>query len=339
MINWLFLWSSKRPPLWESVVENINTAIDSDVTIDHNGESYIPSVTWEDVPEAVVTNVHKERLLGQNINQFENEFFKFVIEPNVSEIEPEKELVIKPHMWPSFGLRKDICKPFSLDEIYVHLQKYKWVSIGFFFDGNTTHVANDEKRGISLSQSILYARDENNTVINVETGERLNGQKNLNCVTYVNFRLLSDESFVVCTLNPNLVAVPNLDRQVSPNGKHKWTTMNTYDSSFSKYLLKPKFNAVKINETIFAGLGKSLTVDLYEDSLYFLTSGSKDKPNFPVEVETNLQFTNIENKYEFIVNKPTSYIRFKIKTNSMNDKYFNKRTAGYEILEYLVIGE
>ncbi len=337
MINWLFLWSSKRPPLWESVIENINTSVDSGIDIKHGGETYVSPVNWKDIPEFAVTDIHKEKLLGQNINQFENEFFKFVIERNTSTIEPEKELVIKPHMWPNFGLRPDICKPFCLDEIYEHLKKYKWVSIGFFFDGTTKHVANDDKRALTLSQSIIYARDENNVVINVQTGEKLNNYKSLSCVTYVNFRLLSDDSFVICTVNPNLVAVPNLNKESSLNGRHVWTTLNTYNTSMYGYLLAPKFKCTKVNDTLFTKLNSVLEISLYEDSLFYITSG--EKPNFPIGIETNLQYTYDGNKFKFIVDKPMSYIKFRINTGSLNNKYFNKSNAGYEILEYLVLGE
>ena len=331
-MNWLFLWSTVRPPIWEATTENLNQGLNSSEYMIGLKQKWVPPINWKEIPGRLLREDHKKRLNGQMLNQFEGEEFKFVIEKNNSQVNPEDELVIKPHMFPTFALSHDKCKTLNLKKLKEYFKNYEWVALGFFFEDSSDLEYNE--RAYALSSAILYARNGSNKIVNIETGEMLDNYDHLHCNTYVVFRLLSDENYVVATVNPHLVSVPFLHNEFI--GNDTIITMNTFNTSFDKYMIEPAFeNCNVVNNTIFAN--KNFNVNLYEDAWIYLRHSQI--PNFPVKVETNLKYTSDKNKYTFEPKKGMGYIRFKVHTKSINKKYNNIEKAGYEILEYTVVGE
>ena len=335
MINWLFVWSSKRPPVWEATIQNMNQAITSPYTQDWEGNSWISPVNWKDIPTRVLTDDHKKYLNGQLLSQFENESFKFVIESNNTSINHDDGLIIKPHLIMNLGITKNNSRTLNLDKIYKHLENHEWVSLGLFI-GNTP--PSPEERSNLLSRSVLYARNADEKLIDLDNNVQLPDNDYISCITYINFKKLKDDKFVVCTLNPNLVAVPHLDEGILDD-KHRFLTLDTYDSTLDDYLLTPNIEDAKVinGNNIFAKLNKPFKIKLYEQSLMRIKF--VEIADFPVEVETNIRCTVKDNVYEFTPDKSMGYVSFKINTNFLSDKYNSKTTAGITTLEYVVIGE
>jgi hypothetical protein len=335
MINWLFIWSSKRPPVWESTIQNMNQAVSSTDYMKWNGNEWVPPVNWKDIPTKFLKSEHKKRLNGQVIEQFENESFKFVIDRNITEIEKENPLIIKPHMYLEEGLNEGNCRTLNLDEIYKAFNNYQWVALGLFFGGGTIP---HKERGIALAKSILYGRNAENKLVNVVTGEKLTNTDILSAVTYVHFRMLKDNNFVICTVNPHLISVPLLGEGIVDN-KHRFLTLDTYDSTMEEYLLKPQVhNAVVVKDTVFAKQHEPFDINLSDLSIMWLKF--TEKPDFPVKVETNIPHKyNGNGSYTFTPDKPYGYVKLKVDTGAMIDKYNDKNFAGITTIEYIVIGE
>ncbi len=330
MINWMFIWSSKRPPVWESTLQNMNVALSSSDYLE-GAQTWYPPVNYKEIPGKYLKDSHK-KLKGQLLDQFENEAFKFVIESNKSEVNPDHALIIKPHLYPDVGLNNTLCKTLDLDLIYSYFKNYQWVSLGLFFTGTPKY----EERAISLAKSSLYGRNFDNKLVDLETGIHYPEYDYLSCVTYINFRQLKDPNIIVATLNPHLVSVPHLEDGFS--NKHVYMTLDTYDTSLKEYLIQPSFDNCKIVDNhIFVKKNTKFKINLYNHSLLNLKYDKK--PKFPVDVNSPLQYEQNQNEYSFTTNKDVSYIQFKIQTGSLNDKYNNVETAGYTNLEYIVIGE
>ena len=129
MKDWIFYWSSKRSPIWESATFNMNVALDhpieggiADGMYPHVHVDNIP-VKYHDVYDFSIFN-------GSWLDQFEQEAFKFVVQYNNSAHNPQDHLVIKQHMYPDMSLNESNCKTINLDTLSDMLDKHSWVALG-----------------------------------------------------------------------------------------------------------------------------------------------------------------------------------------------------------------
>ena len=329
MNKWLISWSSKRPPAWESVMMNMNQALNSDMTMTTGNLNWHVPVHVDEIPGHLRKPEHNT-LRGQLLDQFENEAFKYVLAENNSGELNDHQLIIRDHLTEGKFIVPEGSRYINLDKVEKFLQNYEWVSLGYLLEDITVGYNN---RSIPLSLSIYYTRDRDNNIINVETKEKICEFNKIHVVTYANFRKLKDPGINVITLNPHLVSGSGDNGNV--NG-HMWASLDTYDSGFDDYLLDPKINnAILINKTIFAK--DEFSINLYEKSLMFLST--LELPDFPVELETNLKYSVKKNIYNFKLDKEVGYIRFKIHIGDLNKKYNDITTSGISFIEYTVVGE
>lgn len=331
MIDWLFIWSSKRPPLWEATTQNLNVEMSGRNFATAHGKKYYIPVNVSDMPEHIKHEF--KHLKGQILDQFENEAFKFVVDANVSDYNPEDDIIIKPHMFLELGLNETNCKTFKLDTVYKHFKNYKWVALGLFFSGE--HM--DYKgRANSLAKSIFYGRNAQNKIINLETGLELAEYQYLSVVTYLVFKQLHDTNIITVSMNPNLVAMPHQSLDVIKN-KHRFVGLDMYDTGIYEHLLKPDVSGgVQIGDTIFAK-GNSVSVNLYENGLRYIKHSQL--PDFEVELDTNLKYKVENNRYIFEADRAIGYADFTINVGSILDKYLEVSKAGKTKLQYIIVGE
>jgi len=331
MINWLFVWSSARPPVWEASLHNMNVAVGSDISYNFEGRDLIPSVNKDEMGHRV-NDPKFDTLNGQILSQFENEAFKFVVEQNHTSINGLDQLMVKPFMLPIMGLNKSNCKTLNLGEIYKYLETNEWVSLGFVINGDDS--IKYEERANTLSKSTLLTRKDNQRLFDLERDEYLPDNFRLNCVTYIVFRKLADSEIVICTLNPHLVSVPNLDTdKVDIN--NNVCVMNGFETDISRVMLDPRFINAKLYDDVIITDSEEFEIMLFEETLLNYAFGKV--ADFPVEVITNLPYTVIKNKYTF--KKQNGYIIFKIKTDDMTHKYSFPDSSGYFNLKYKVYGD
>ena len=315
-------------------MQNMNLALNSPDTMDWRGRSWVPPVNWKDIPTRLLTTNQKKTLNGQLLDQFENEAFKFVLEKNLSDVNTDDHLIIKPHMLLDLGLNDTNCRTLDLNKIYKHFDNHQWVSLGFFFGGGNVEY---EDRAYTLSQASLYGRNHKHKIIDLDNKYEYPDYDYLSAVTYVHFRKLKDSNFVICTLNPHLVSVPHLDEGIV-GGNHRFLTLDTYDSTIEEYLINPSIvGATVVDNHIFAKGDEPFTIKIGEESLLWLKF--EELADFPVKVETNLDYSKKDNHYTFNTNAPIGYIKLHIHTDSMSDKYNDKGNSGITTLEYIVVGD
>jgi len=329
MNKWLISWSSKRPPAWESVLMNMNQVLNPNTTMTKGSLNWHVPVHVDDIPGHMRKPEHNT-LKGQMLSQFENEAFKYVLGGNNSDYFDDHQLIIRDHLTDGQFIVPEGSRYIDLDKVDKYLQNYEWVSLGYLLENNTIEYS---ERSTPLSLSIYYTRDRDNNIINAETKEKICEYDEVHVVTYANFRKLRDTSINVITLNPHIVS--GSGESGSVNG-HMWASLDTYDSGFDEYLLAPDINnATVINNTIFAK--DEFSINLYEKSLMFLST--LELPDFPVVLETNLNYSVNKNIYNFKLDDKVGYIRFKIHIGDLNKKYNDITTSGISFIEYTVVGE
>lgn len=331
--TWFFLWSSRRAPVWENVCENMNLALSSQDYMEGYGFKWIPPAHWSDIPERGLTQQHRKSLNGQFVSQFENESFKFVAEENKTPVNPQHHMVIKPHLIPDIGIIESVCKTIDLDFVYSQFKNYQWVSLGFFF--SEQHIKKEDRTS-ALSNAVLYGRNFSNKIVNLETGIHMADFRYLPVVTYVNFKLLRDKNYVVATVNPNLVTIPN--NQNTMIRDHRIISLNTYSTSLHNYIITPGFSDCKVvNNTIFVKKDKQFSINLYENSTLWMKYG--DKLNLDIEVDTNIKYEIQGSRVVFTATKSIGYIEIKINVGDLNDRWGPVDSAGITKLSYIVTGE
>lgn len=336
MIDWLFLWSSRRPPIWEAVTQNMNNVFWKN---NNEFDDYIFSVNKNDIPEKFHTHLDIDKFSGPILDQFENEAFKYVIEPNdgLSKYNRQDHLVLKQHMFPNMSLNETNCKTINLDRIYELVQKYEWVSLGVIFSN-----ADEEKRLNKLNilaTSVLYTRDKDTLqIINLDGGNQPDNNINyLNCISYITFRQLKDKNIVMGVLNPHLVALTHTENRIL-NEVHRLSSMDTHDTLIEDYLLKPEVYFGKVvGDTIFS-INNSVIIKQFQDSLFWHRYGQL--PNMPVDIDTNLNYEVVGNEIHINTDKKIGYISliYDVGTMTISDE-LKKQMYGKIKIDYKVIGE
>ena len=327
----MFVWSSRRPPMWEASIHNMNVAIGTGLTFNFSGTEVIPSVNSDEMNPEFFKESH-DILNGQIISQFENEAFKFVIETNKTPMDRDSQLMIKPYMLPDMGLNQFNCKPFNLDKINTYLETNEWVALGFFINGNSE--LEYEERANTLAKSIYYTRKDGQRLYDLDNDEYLPNNYRMNCVTYIVFRKLADPEIVIGTVNPHLISIPNMDSgQVDDN--HNMCAMNAFDSDIAHFMINPVINHADVIDDIIVPTADEFEIHLFEKTMLKYLFNKVGE--FPVEIKTNLEYTRIDNKYTF--KNRDGYIIFKIKTDDMMHKHTHPEQSGYYTLKYKIYGD
>jgi len=180
MKNWAFLWSSKRQPVWESTLYNLNIDVGSSKTVTRFGGTFLPPVNISDAVKKTIDPYFSNHS-GQILEQFENEAFKFVIEKNYTNQSPKEcPLIIKLHMFLDLGIDEYNCKPINLNKVEKYLEDNEWVALGFFINGNDT--LKYEDRANTLSKSTWYTRKDKCSIYDLERDEYLPNNYILNTI-------------------------------------------------------------------------------------------------------------------------------------------------------------
>lgn len=332
MINWGFVWASRRPPIWENCTDVMNLAIGDKWSF--NGW-YVPVDTGLHPIPTIAGDKRLQQLQGPIIQQFETESFKYVIETNNSGMNLEDggvsgHLILKEHMMLNISLTADNCRGIDLDEVYGHLENHSWVALGV----PMSNVAINNKT--IMAKAYYYTRDDNFDVINLSgDNQPIDGLRVIDTVTYCVFKRTKNSDLVMCVLNPHLVAMPSIDSNVY-EGKHHVFTMDAYDATLEEYFLTPRIEGsgtYTVNKnTIFTTT--EFTIHEYEAGTYFTKFGNKIK--FNREIKSNLTFKAKDGKIIVDPSRHFGYITIEYDVDGMINRYDSAAKAGKYKIEFIV---
>ena len=336
MIDWIFLWSTKRPALWESVTENMNSVF-WESNFDY--ENYVIPVNKINIDSQYNNLDFLNDLNGPVLDQFENESFKFVIQPNsgLSSYNRQDQMVLKQHMFPDFSLSGDNCKSINLDLIYELVNKYKWVSIGTIFSGPDDDVRLNKLNSIAASS--IFIRDIDTLKISVldKNNQPDNDITYMSCVTYMTFQKLKDDSVVLCILNPHLVSLTHSEN-LTLDKIHRISALNSHDTSIENFLLKPNINVGKLNSSnlIFSD-NRIVEIAPFKNSTYWHKYGSI--PSIPYSIESNLPYVIDCDIIKILTDKSIGYFSIIFDVGSMTNLHMKKNTFGKINFDFTIIGD
>jgi len=332
MINWAFIWASRRPPLWENCTDVMNLAVGDEWTFQG---WYVPVNTGLHPLPKMGNDDRLKKLRAPILDQFESESFKYVIDVNNSGMNVEGNqsyghLVLKEHLMPNVSLTAENSRVINLDEVYSYLENHSWVALGIPL--SNIAITNQTL----MAKSYYYTRDKDLNVINLSgDNQPLDGLNSIATVTYCVFKKTKNNDLVTCILNPHLVSIPNLDAEMIGE-KHFVYTLDAYDSTIEDYFLAPRIegNGVHtINKNIIFASTQFVIHD-YENGMHFIKHGEKIR--FNREVKSNL---SIKVKEDRIMVDPTrhfGYISIEYDVDGMINRYDHANRAGKHKIEFIV---
>lgn len=321
MIDWIFFWSSKRPPIWEEATKNMN------MSTRHTIGPYNCPVNIVDVPKMYHDHEVAPSLKGSILDQFEAEEFKYVIARNPEIFNPDDKLIIKKHLFPNLSLNETNSKTIGLDYLNDLLDTYGWIAIGQIF----SNVDLNPNEGVA--RSIYYTRHPDTLqIINLSGQNQPMDHTFLPAITYVVFHKTKNRNCIVAVLNPNLVAMPQIDSGVLDDN-HRMSVVDFYGGSIESYLLTPSIkDGMLVGDSIFAE--EEFQIHQYRGSKYFHKYG--DALRFPLEVETNLEYEVVGDIIRVKVVKPNGYIRLHYDVDAMINSYIKNSDGGIHTIEYKI---
>ena len=332
MINWAFIWASRRPPIWENCTDVMNLAIGDKWSF--NG-LYMPVNSGRSSLANIVKDERIHTLKAPILEQFESESFKYVIETNNSGMNTEVgesrgQLILKEYLTPSVSLNPENSRVINLDEVYGYLEKYSWVALGT----PLSNIAMNKKT--LMAKSYYYARDDDFNVINLSGDNNpIDGLASIATVTYCVFKRTKNKELVICVLNPHLVSMPSIDSNVYDNSHHVFS-MDAYDATVEEYFLVPRIEgsgAYMVNRnTIFTT--SQFTIHEYEGGTYFGKYGRAIK--FDREIKTNLTIKVKDGKIHVDPTRHFGYITLEYNIDSIINRYDRTATAGKYKIEFIV---
>jgi len=338
LIDWTFIWSTKRPPIWEAVATNMNNIFWDSDRIPERYKQYVLPVNNSDVPAE-----HHALLAGLSapvLNQFENESFKFVVQPNsgMSQYNRQDQLVLKEHMFPDMMLSDDNCKTLNLDRIYELINQYEWIALGLMFSNSSEDIRLSKRN--TVASSVLYTRDKDTLdIVYLDTDNQPDNTLSvLAGVTYIVFQKLTDPEIVLGVLNPHLVSLAPFDASIMQE-KHRISIIDGYELTIKQYLLEPKISQGKLiaGDTIFAKDGK-VVIDLFLNSTF--CNKYNCTPDIPFAVESNLPFEISNNRIIIESNKTIGYVSIEFNVGDMTDTYRAiKKLFGKTNIDFKIIGK
>jgi hypothetical protein len=334
MINWGFMWSSRRAPAWENCNDAMNLALGDNWVF---GDYYFPVNSGNTGSPLVEFNDDQriQKMTAPVIDQFESEAFKYVIDENRSGYnfdaqERMGQLILKEHLALDISLTPENSRVINLDEVYRYLQDHDWVALG-------TPLNNIEiSKKTLMAKAFYYTRDKDLKIVNL-SGENQphNDVPSIPTVTYCVFKKTKNGSYINCIVNPHLVAVPQMD--VKTYGEHRVFALDSFDSTIEDYFLRPSIigSDTKIinNNVIFTTV--QFTMHEYESGFHFIRH--KTPIVFPRKITTNLEISAVGNVIKITPSRNYGYISIEYDVDAMINSYGAVSRIGKHKIEYTVI--
>lgn len=320
MIDWVFIWASRRAYIWDNVTNNINLAMNERYALpDRYFPAHIKNVV--DVYRDLVPN--KEELRGQILDQFEAESFKYVMEST-----HDNKLLIKENLQIKVLTNETNSRTIDLDEVGMYLEKYKWVALGVVL----SNVEISDKTVVA--KSFYYTRDQNTLqIINLSGDNQPLEHTHLPVITYAVFKKTTDPSVYVSVVNPNLISLSNIETVAL--GKHRVTTVNGFEEGIDSFFLKPAIVGANVinNSTIFAENDFQIH-EFVEGGFYQRLS---KKPIFPKTITTNFHIDHRDNIMRVMINQAIGYISITYDVDGLINNYDDRRSGGKHKIDFLVV--
>lgn len=328
MIEWIFIRPTLRPQSWEHATENMNMSLRKD----RQAFGYRAPVNINTVPKALLQYATEDmrNLKGQVLGQLETEEVKYTLTGIL--FDKSTHITLKAYSTPITNMDDVTCKGINLDEVYEHLQTYPWVSLGIVY---SNHSPDHDKS--PASNSMLYARDENEFLVNLSDSSQTPFQvPSVDSITYLIFKKSTNPNVVFVTVNPYLIDLRELNFY---NGNHSFSSIDVFGDSIETFLLQPSIeNARVINNSIILVDKDSdwFILNEYENSKFYHINNSRYFV-FPRDIITDMQYDIIdENKIMF---KPTGthYLKIEYDLDSMTNDYARVEGSTTNYYEFIVI--
>jgi hypothetical protein len=320
MIDWVFIWSSRRAYIWDNVTNNINLALDDRYALpDRYFPAHIKNVveTYRDL----VPN--KENMRGQLLDQFEAESFKYIMDAT-----HDQKLLIKENLQIKVLTNETNSRIIDLDEVGMYLEKYKWVALGVVL----SNVEISDKT--LVAKSFYYTRDpETLQIINLSGDNQPYEHTHLPVITYSVFKKTSDPSIYISVMNPNLISLANIETAVL--GNHRVTTFNGFEDGVDTFFTKPTIIGARVmnNSVIFAE--NDFEIHEFVNSAFHQRTGKI--PTFPKIVETNFYVNHHNDVMKVMINQPIGYISITYDIDGLINNYDDRTTAGKHKVDFMVV--
>ncbi len=321
MIDWVFIWSSRRAFIWDNVTNNINLALTEKYALpDRYFPAHIKNVveTYRDL----VPN--KEALRGQLLDQFEAESFKYIVEAT-----HDDKLIIKENLQIKLLTNETNSRIIDLDEVGMYLEKYPWVGLGVIM----SNVEITDKT--LVAKSFYYARDPNTLqIINLSGDNQPLEHTHLPVITYGVFKKTSDPSIYTAIMNPHLISLANIETAVL--GHHRVTTLNGFEDGVDTFFIKPKVVGARLlnnDSMIFAE--NDFEIHEFVECAFNQRTGKI--PAFPKTIESNFFISHAHGVMKVMINQPIGYISITYDMDALINNYDDRTKAGKHRVDFLVV--
>jgi len=320
MIDWVFIWASRRAYIWDNITNNINLALNEKYAIP---ERYFPAHI-KSVAESCQDIVpNKDTLRGQLLDQFEAESFKYVIEST-----HDDKLIIKENLQVKVLTNETNSRIINLDEVGGYLEKYKWVGLGVIL----SNIEISDKT--IVAKSFYYTRDpETLQIINLSGDNQPLEHTHLPVITYAVFKRTTDASVYIAVVNPNLISIPNIE--TATLGHHRVTTFNGFESGTDAFFLRPQIVGARVinGTTIFAE--NDFEIHEFVDSGFYQRLAKK--PEFAKVVSSNFNIQHSNDVIKVMINQPIGFVSIEYNVDGLINNYDDRRVAGKHKIDFLVI--
>lgn len=320
MIDWVFIWASRRAYIWDNITNNINLALNEKYALP---ERYFPAHIKNvvEIYRDLVPN--KEALQGQLLDQFEAESFKYIIESTL-----DNKLLIKENLQIKLLTNENNSRTIDLDEVAHYLHRYKWVGLGVIM----SNVEISDKT--IVAKSFYYTRDpETLQIINLSGDNQPLEHTHLPVITYAVFKRTSDPTVYVSVVNPNLISIANVETAIL--GHHRVTTFNGYEYGADAFFLRPRVVGARlINDTTIFAENDFEIHEFVEGGFYQRLA---KKPEFPKVVSSNFNIRHSHDVIHVMINQAIGFISIEYDIDGLINNYDDRKVAGKHKIEFLVI--
>ncbi len=320
MLDWVFMWASRRPFLWDNVTNNMNLALTEEHSIP---SQYFPANIKSVSPSHLERVPNPESLNGQILDQFEAESFKYIIEST-----DDRKLLIKENLQLQIMTNESNSRKIDLDEVGGYLEKYKWVALGVIL----SNIEISDKT--IVAKSFYYTRDPKTLqIINVSGDNQPLEHEHLPVITYVVFKRTSDSTVYTAVVNPNLVSVANIETGIL--GNHRVSALNTFEDGIASFFVKPKVVGARLiaDNIIFAE--NDFEIHEYAGSGFYIRLG--EHPDFHRKLDSNFYIREEDAVLKVAVNQAIGFISLEYDIDAMINTYDDRTTAGKHKVDFLVV--
>jgi hypothetical protein len=320
MIDWIFIWASRRAYIWDNITNNINLALNEKYALP---ERYFPAHIKNvvEVYQDLVPN--KDALHGQLLDQFEAESFKYVMETT-----SENTLLIKENLQVKLLTNETNSRIINLDDVVHWLDRYPWVGLGVVL----SNIEISDKT--IVAKSFYYARDpETLQIMNLSGDNQPLEHTHLPVITYAVFKRTADPSVCISVVNPNLISIANIETAVL--GRHRVTTFNGFEYGADAFFLRPRVVGARLinDTTIFAE--NDFEIHEFIEGGFYQRLGKR--PEFPKVVSSNFNIQHAHDVIKVMINQPIGFISIEYTIDGLINNYDDRKVAGKHKIDFLVI--